>query len=284
MQVQWWFIILICIISLKCKNQKDESPEDIVIARACGQELKFSEVIDLLYYNSDDPKDSIRALSVLAESWARDACFVKEAKDKLQKNTRIDELVESYRNSLYMDEYEKLVSRERPDTTITDEELMRYYQERRAEYKLESPIVKLVYVKIKKSNVQEEIFEPLWNSESKEQLQLLHKYCADHAEEFILNGDKWQKWSDIKNIFPTKLIDINNLNKGLQQRWSDKTHYFYVKVFDLVKPNQDPPLSFVKEQATQSILHTRKVNILDDRKKKTYDKALQFKEIQIYVR
>lgn len=284
MQAQWRFIILICIIFIKCKNQKDEPSADIVIAKACGQELRYSQVAELLYFNSDEPKDSVKALYAIAESWSRDACFIKEAKEKLQSDLRIDELVENYRNSLYMDEYEKQVSKERPDTSITDEELMKYYQERRAEYKLESPIVKLVYVMIKKSDLEEELFESLWKSDSKEQFQLLQKYCSNHADEFILSGDKWQKWKDISNIFPGKLIDINKLYKGLQQRWSDKTHYYYVKVFDLVKPNQDPPLSFVKEQATQSIIHTRKVNLLDDRKKKIYDKALQSKDINIYVK
>ncbi|NOT36962.1 MAG: peptidyl-prolyl cis-trans isomerase [Saprospiraceae bacterium] len=280
-----WMIFLIgSILIVSCKNQNSLSSDDKVIARACNKELKFSEVKNLLYINGTDLKDSVKLLYSLAENWASEACFIEQAKKIIGEPQRIDELVDNYRNSLYLDEYEKKLKREKTDSSITEEEFRKYYQEKRGEYKLDGPILKLMYVKINKKQLDEKIFLPLWNLTGKDQIQVLQKYCSDFAEEHIINGDKWQKWNEINDIIPQKIIDINKLSKGLQQRYENKDHYYFIKVFDIVRPNQEPPLSFVKEQATRSILHMKKMDILESNKKAIYDKALSSKQIYIYVK
>ncbi|MCC6816776.1 MAG: hypothetical protein IT267_10215 [Saprospiraceae bacterium] len=277
-------LLLIILASFNCNSKKNLVSEDIVIAEACGKELKYSEVADLLYYNESVLKDSIKTLYIIAENWARDVCFIEEAKQKIGDSKNIDELVEKYRNSLYLDQYENFINNQKPDTSITEEEYYKYYQEKRGEYKLDGPIIKLQYVMIKKSDLDEKIFNPLWNDETGSQIQLLQKYCSNYASEQIVNGDKWNKWSEIRNLFPEKIIEINKLAKGLKRRYEDKTHYYYLKVFDLVESNQEPPLSFVKEQATRSILHIRKTHLLEDKKSKIFEQALKSKSINIFVK
>lgn len=284
MNVQYLILCLIGISVLSCNKNKETTPEDIVIARACNKELRLSEVRGLLYFNKEDPKDSIRALHSLAENWCSDACFIAQAKSEIGYNVKIEELVENYKNSLYMDEYERRITKEKTDSTISDDEFMKYYQEKRGEYKLDGPIIKLMYVKIKKKDLDEKVFLPLWNSPNRDQIQLLQKYCSDYAEEYITNGEKWQKWNEINNIFPSRIIDIQRLQKGMQQKYTDKDLYYFLKVYDIVRPNQEPPLSFVKEQAARSILHIKRTKHLEERKKTIYDNALKSKAIDIYIR
>ncbi|MEP7194993.1 MAG: peptidylprolyl isomerase [Saprospiraceae bacterium] len=276
--------LFLFILFLNCKKKESSTEENKLLATEKSHKLYFSDAATMSFYTPIDSKDSIRALYSIAENWCKEMVFLDEAKKEISTELEIESLVEKYRNSLYIDLFEKKIIKEKVDTVITDDEFLQYYNDKRAEYKLDGPIIKLLYVKIKKENLNEKIFKPLWENPSLEQLKLLQKYCADNAEDQILNGDKWYKWSDISSIFPSNLIDINKLSKGMQQSYHSKDLLYYIKVIDLVKPNQDPPFSFVKEQATKSILHTRKLNFLEEKKKKLYEICLKSNSINIFIK
>ena len=272
------------IVLLDCKKPSYSSEENKLIAKVGKHTLYYSDLVSRLNSGNLENKDSLNMLYSLAELWCRDMVFLDEAKKAVKSNEEIEALIEDYRNSLLIDKYETQILQEKVDTNVTDNELMDFYIEKRGEYKLDGPIIKILYVKIKKSNLDEKIFKPLWENPTKAQFSMLQKYCADHAEDQILSVDKWQKWNEIKDAFPSHLINFNKLIKGMQQTYKDHDLLYYVKVIDLVKPNEDPPLSFVKEQAFKSILHIRTLKSLEERKKQLYLSALKSKEINIYLK
>jgi len=55
-----------------------------------------------------------------------------------------------------------------------------------------------------------------------------------------------------------------------------------LRIFDIVKPNQDPPMSFIKDKATKAILYQRKSKSIESIRKSLYDKALTEKQIEIF--
>ncbi len=277
-------LISLSIFYFGCKRENNLAQENKLIASVGSHELYLRDLSERTDLVSEEGKDSISTLYSRAEYWTREIVFLDNAKNVIKNTSEIDKLVESYRNSLLIDQFERLILKEKTDTIVTDEELMKYYNERRGEYKLDGAILKMMYVIIKKSNIDEKFFKPLWMNLRPNQIGVLQKYCSDHAEDYRLNGDKWQKWNDIKEVFPSNIIQLNKLFKGMQQLFKDKDLFYYIKVIDLVKPNEEPPLSFVKEQAINSILYIKKNKILENRKKQLYEDAVKAKKVNIFVK
>jgi hypothetical protein len=69
-------------------------------------------------------------------------------------------LVEDYRNSLILDAFEENLFNQKIDSSISDQEYLDYYNQKKAEYKLESPILRMMFVKILKQNLDQKIFQP----------------------------------------------------------------------------------------------------------------------------
>ena len=278
------YVILLISICCGCRNSGKAIEGDKILAKAGDNVLYLSDFNKEgnIYFNSG--KDSIAALYAYAENWCRDQVFQIEARNRIGNSNEINELVESYRSSLYSDALEKIILKESHDTSVTENELIQYYQENRNEYKLDGPILKLRYAIFKKNSVDEKTFVKLWNSDEMNGSALLQKYCSDHAEDYKLNGDRWIKWNDVKESFPKSIININKLTKKTQQVVRTKDLYYYIRIFDLVRPNEELSLSFVREQAIKSILYLKKFKQLENKKKQLYEKAFKDKSINILVK
>jgi hypothetical protein len=84
----------------------------------------------------------------------------KKPRSNFKSNEEIDKLVEDYRNSLILDAFEENLFNQKIDSSISDQEYLDYYNQKKAEYKLESPILRMMFVKILKQNLDQKIFQP----------------------------------------------------------------------------------------------------------------------------
>lgn len=281
------FLYLCLFLSIGCKSKNSESTSEgssvNLLAKYKNEKLEFADIEPLLpVFQSSE--DSVQFISVLVEKWIRNKVYLEEAKSNFKSNEEIDKLVEDYRNSLILDAFEENLFNQKIDSSISDQEYLDYYNQKKAEYKLESPILRMMFVKILKQNLDQKIFNPLWEKPDGARLLQLQKYCQNNAEVSMLQMDKWNKWNDIKEIMPSKFVNLNTLQSGLNREFADFKYNYFLKIRELVKPNETPPLSFFKIQATKSILHDRKEKIIEQAKSKLYERELKNKSIQNFVK
>ncbi|HQX43609.1 MAG TPA: hypothetical protein PK209_03590 [Saprospiraceae bacterium] len=281
------FLYSILLFSFGCKNTKPEASQDIstefLLAKYKNEKLVLADIEPLLPV-FQSPEDSIQFISVMVDKWIRNKVYLEEAKMQIKSNEEIERLVDDYRSSLILDAYEENIFNQKIDSSISDQEYLNYYNQKKAEYKLESPILRMMYVKILKQNLDQKIFMPLWEKPDGARLLQLQKFCQNNAEVSLLQMDKWNKWNDIKDIMPSKFVNLNTLQSGLNREFADFKYNYFLKIRELVKPNETPPLSFFKIQATKSILHDRKEKLIEQTKSKLYERELKNKSIQNFVK
>lgn len=90
---------------------------------------------------------------------AQNQILLDEAKSFVEDKSEIDKLVDDYKNSLYIHRYETKLIQEKLDSTIKDEELIKYYQSNKADYKLEDSYVRILFLKIPKKLKQIKILK-----------------------------------------------------------------------------------------------------------------------------
>ena len=108
----------------------------------------------------------------------------------------------------------------------------------------------------------------------------MNLYCQNNADICYLNPQKWYKWDEIAQHLPSKFISENTIESGITRDFADFNHSYKVRFYEVVRPNQDPPLSFFKDQATQAIFHLRKIKLLERIKNELYESELKNKHIQ----
>lgn len=104
-----------------------------------------------------------------------------KAEQNIPVNLNVDKLVEDYRSSLILNNYERLLMESQLDSTISDQDLIQFYEANKEQYILEKPIARIVFVKLRPDSPNQQQALAWWNDLEKENLRRLRSYADRHA-------------------------------------------------------------------------------------------------------
>ncbi len=284
-RIDKYFCNLFCFffVVLGCKDvSHGGETEKKCIAEYRTHKLYLEDLGELLH-GSKNSQDSHQIIGLLVDRWVKDKIFLERAKAELGITKEVEELVQKYREELLTIEYERKILREKLDTTVKQEELTAYYDANKSEYKLENTILRCVFVKINKPVQQKDQFDKWWKNLNTTHLQQLNQYCQNNAEVCFLNPDKWIHWNELSKFIPGRFVSEEALKVGLEREFADFNYQYALKIFEVVKPKQSPPLSYVKDQAIQAILHSRKQKLLENIRNEYLEMELKAKNVRLQL-
>lgn len=256
---------------------------DQILASYESRKLRYEEIEQSIPQPLQG-SDSAQFVNNYIDRWIKDQILIKDATAHLRDIKELNQLVDSYRDELMLVKYEEQLFSEKLDTAISDTELRQYYNSNKSKYKLESTIFRFVFLKINKPVADSKSLDQMWNNLNVSNTSQFKRYCDNNADRCFLDAKRWYKWEDISSLIPSKYLKEGDLKAKLERDFADFNYEYKIHFFEVVKPNEDPPLSFVRDQATQAILHRRKINLLDNYRAELYEKELKNKNIQILNR
>lgn len=276
--MQYILCITTILIFSSCENlQQSDSNSSDIIAEAFGEKLSLK---DLSAYLKDarTESDSQFIISRYSDQWVMDKILFEEAKDAVGENKRINDLVDDYKKSLIIHEWDKVLLNETLDTVISENDIKTFYDESKKEFKLQEDIVRVLYVKIPESS-NSKIFKDLWKTED---LPAIKQFVNQSNGFGFLDTEKWYYKSDLKNLIPSALFKKIGFSKPNNYSHTDAESKFFVKIIEMADADNDAPVSFVEEIIKERILHDRAKEILKNKKNALYQKNIQNKLIKVY--
>lgn len=276
--------MLFCIVALAlgCKNQKSDTD---VLAEYKGVFLLKNDIPeDILAKFTKGDTNSL--LSAYIDKWLENQVLLNAAEEILSPEEKDKEkLVNDYRNSLLIFEYQQKLITERLDTSVSDAEIEKFYLENESNFVLKKNIVKIRYIKIEKSNADINKIKKLIQEPSPSNDAILTAYSQEKAINFYLDSN-WLYLDDI-----TKEIPLNeNYN---QQRFLTSNKYIQLEennmlyilyIIDFRIKDKSSPFEFEKEKIKEIILYQRKMNFLKDNQQNLYNKAIEKSEIKYHLK
>ena len=277
--LQYTLCLTIAFHIVSCDNlaQKSDNRSDI-IAEAFGEKLRLDDLSEFLK-EARTKSDSQFVISRYSDQWVMDKILYQEAKKTVGKNKDINALVDDYKKSLIIHEWDKLILSQSLDTVVNSEEIDAFYSERKKEFKLQEDIVRFMYVNYPESGNIDELFSDLWKSED---LPALNQFIKQHNGVGFINPENWYYKSELKNLLPNNLFRKISFSKPNNYSLSENETQFFVKIIELGDSDEDAPISFVEEIIKERILHDRAKEILKNKKSTLYEEKIQNKVIKIY--
>ena len=133
------FIFIVCATLLNACSSFEQKRSSGVVAEYNGKVITKAE-IDVLTAGMTS-EDSLRVAEHYIQQWAIDMIEYDIAKDKASKE--IERLVEDYRRSLYIHEYEKRLIAQRMPQEVEDTLVKEFYQEHISHFILPETIVRV---------------------------------------------------------------------------------------------------------------------------------------------
>jgi len=280
----WQLIILAAgflVGLLACQGEDSGAAGDVVLAKVFKHTLHASDV-EGMFADSPTPQDSILMTNAFIEKWVRETLLMQEAEKNIPKDLNIDELVRDYRSSLIKHNYEKLIIELELDSTITQEEIQRYYEDNKSQYKLEEPLLQVTYIKVPQGTENLDQVISWWNSaDSLNYLRLLD-FCDRYASYYILDQQNWISYSQLTPEIPANwTLPILTIGKNMNVTTGEFMHL--IKVNQRLEKGAFAPMAHVQEKAEKVILHKRKIQLLEDKKEEMYELETRLKNVEIYT-
>lgn len=248
-----------------------------IVAEAFGQKL-YEDELDAYLQNITSASDSQYIISMVVDEWLKDQIIYEEARSKLRNKAHIQDMVEDYKQSLIINEWENMYLRNELDTVISSQEINSFFRFHRTDFLLEEPIIRFFFVRLP-GEFDKDSLEDLWETED---LPALKTFCTHNGGYSILEPDEWYNLSVLKSIAPTELFAKISLKKPANYTTSIEDGEFYLKVLEIIDDKDEIPVSFVKERIKLRILQDRKKALVKMKKAALFEEKIKSKEIKIY--
>lgn len=270
-------IIVGCLLVGACSksNSKKGSKNDPILATSFGKDLTLSQISELGATGSD----SLAQLQILRDNWIKESLWAHQAEKAGENSPSIDSLVESYRQSLYLDQYKQSFISQHLDSTISQEELKGYYDKHESEFVLQSAILSadLIRFPLKTNLKREKVLNRNGDLDEKTEREL-DKKIEQLNGEYLIKKDTWTKTEDLWKYLP-KARKTDQTKRPLI--YEDQEYAYWMRIDQKKSGGENAPISFVADEIKIILLQQRTKKMLQEEQTRLYQEALDQKQIHI---
>lgn len=278
-------MVLLLLASCNLINTKKQGPTQKPIAKVFDAYLYPADIKGIVPKESK-PADSIAIVKDYIQHWMEQQVLLHQAANNLdQQQMDLTKQIEDYKNSLIIYAYEKELVKEKLDTTVSEDEIQKYYDDNKKDFQLKNDIVKIIYVKVAKKTQGVDKLKSLILSDNPKDRDKLSKFCYQYAQNFFLNDNAWLMFDDVLKEIPIQtynqdLFLQNNNNRFVQIEDTASIYCLGIKGY-MIK-NSMSPISFERENIKKIVLNKRKMDLIEEMKKNLYNEALNHNDAQAY--
>ena len=278
------FLTIISLIALCSCDFINQDNLDRPIARVNDSYLYKKDIKNLIFENTSKD-DSTLIVANFINRWATKQLLIDQSIINLtqEKQDAYNNLVNQYKTDLYIEAYKSSIVAKQLDSVITFEELEKFYNQNKENFKLNDNLLKIRYIHIDEnfSNTKElvEKFKRFDSIDKNELTKLSIKFKA-----FNLNDSIWIKNDLLIRVLPVlKQNNIQVLKKTNFTQLQDSLGVYLVKIEAVLKTNDIAPLSYVKPTIEQIVINKRKQEILKKIEKEITIDAIKNKNFELFT-
>ena len=270
----------------------------LLLLSSCGhktQEVKGKPLLEVegkFLYNDEiqhiippnvNAQDSAEIANSYIKKWVTDVLMYENAKRNVTNKSEIDELVESYRKSLTIHQYQQKLIEQRLPKEPSEEDLKAFYNEYSSQLGLKDNIIKGLLLIVpqnapKLPNVRAWVQSP--NSKS---LESIEKYSVQNAISYDYFGDKWMELSAVLKKIPLKIESSEKFVSSTRfVETSDSTHHYFLRILAFKTVGQVEPYEMARKRISTILLNKQKADFISKFESELYNDAVSNETVTFY--
>jgi len=276
-------LLLFALVVFACTTKQEAGP-DTAAARVNSAYLDREELNGIVPAGTSR-QDSITIIKSYIDRWASqkllyDAAVVNIGAEKQQE---LEALIKQYTTDLYTKAYLEEMVKQSVDTVVPHEELVKYYNANKENFRTVGMLVRLKYIRMDKEHPKLSIARQRFLSGNKKDIKALND-MALQFKSYAFNDSIWTDMNGIYQKLP--FINPDNRNKyvhgGTSFQYPDSLDVYMVKVAKVIDRNQVAPFEYIKPTLQQVIINNRKLELIKKFQKEITDDAIKNNKYEIY--
>jgi hypothetical protein len=270
---------LVFIIS--CTHKKPDSTRKPLL-EVEGKFLYVDEVQQVIPPNVNDT-DSTEIAQSYVRQWATDVLMYENAKRNITNKTEIDELVESYRKSLIIHQYQQKMIEQRLPKEPAEEDLKKFYAQYGEQLVLKEDILKGLLLIVPKNAPKLANVRSWVQTANTKSLESIEKYSIQNAISYDYFGDKWLSFSEILKKIPLKIEDPSRfLSSNRFVETQDSTQHYFLRIQSYRTSGQTEPYEMAKKRIAAILLNKQKADFISKFENEIYDDAVKNETVTFF--
>jgi hypothetical protein len=270
-------LLILIISSASCGGKVDKGR---LLAKVGESELYETDVTFLGYTQLD----SAAVVSRYVDEWVAERILVNEAEqDENMDMQSIDRRIEEFRNDLLIHQLENQRIEAELDTSVSTQEIEKYYTDHQADFQLNDYLVKVLYLKIPLDAPDIDKIGSAYKLRKDEDIETIDIYAKMYASNFYYDIENWIYFDDLLKEIP--LHDINKdrfILKRSKLRFEENGFYYFLNIVDYKLKNSTSPISFERENIKTRIINLRIKNLREKIKNDIIKNAYENGNVTIY--
>jgi len=262
-------VVSLCVISCSQKGSKK-----VNIVQVGDKILSRAELEESIpkYANSDD---SILAAEHYIRLWIIDNLVYDVAERNIADKAMIDHLVENYRKSLIIYQYQEQLVNEKVSKNIKENALWDYFKNNKDKFKLDKLLIKGLFLRIPIGAPQVDEVRSWYRTISPATIDRIEKYCVQNGANYDYFVDEWMDFSEVTNKWPVSYRNETEMvrnNKYFEQQ--DSVYRYFLHITDYLLPGDNAPFEYAKSNIKEILINQQKMDLLRKMEDDLYNKAM----------
>jgi hypothetical protein len=281
-KVTFLFFVFCALVLLNSCSKKSVDVKGKPLLEVEGKFLYSEEIQHVIPPNVSDT-DSTEIAQSYIRKWVTDVLMYENAKRNVTNQAEIDELVESYRKSLTIHQYQQKMIEQRLPKEPSEEDLKAFYSQYSDQLVLKENIVKGLLLIVPKRAPKLPNVRSWVQSGNAKSLESIEKYSIQNAISYDYFGDKWLSFSEILKKIPLKIEDpakFLSSNKFVETSDSTQEYLFRIESFKL--NGQVEPYEMARNRISIILLNKQKAEFISKFETDLYNDALSNETVTFF--
>lgn len=259
-KVLFFFCTLICMFS--CKSGPDGEKKPLISYK--DHEL-YKEELEKIVPEGLVAEDSIAYCNEYMENWINDALLYEIARNNISNDDEIRRLVEHYRRSLIVYQYQQQLMNEKVLPDITAEEIEDYYNRFSENFILKENIIAGLYVKVPIGAPSIDKLRQWYRDSTATAIEKIEKYSIQNAIDYNYFYDQWLPLEDLLDKVPYKVnneIAFLHSHNCLEVRDSSFNYFLYIHKYKQV--GDKAPFTYAYNTIMETLYNQKKMTFMQE--------------------
>lgn len=261
---------------ISCTSRQKDTMR-IPVAKA-GDKILYYDQIPEIYHKGVSREDSAANIENYISRWARrELMYIKAAENILPSyKNEIEKQIEETRANLYIYNYQRQMMLEKMDTVVTETEIENYYARDENRFRLNSSILKALFIRIPAGAPNIEKVRTWYVSNNPSDIRQLEAYCYQFADKYDDFGEEWISFDKLAVELPAGIISPEEfLRRNTYYETWDSSFAYFVAIRDYRLRSSVAPYEYVKDEITNIILNNRRFEFLKSLEDDIYKEAVK---------
>ena len=274
-------IILMMAVLSSCAHKAADNTRTPLL-EVEGRFLYLDEVRDIIPPNVK-VKDSAEIAQSFIRKWITDVLLYENAKRNITNKDEIDKLLEEYRKSLIIHQYQQKLIEQRLPKEPTEDEMQAFYKQYSDQLQLKENIIKGILLIVpskapKLANVRSWV-----QSGNTKALENIEKYSIQNAISYDYFANKWIPLSQILKKIPIQVENPSSFvstNRFFET--SDSTKHYFLRIEAFRTTGQTEPYEMAKDKISNLILNKLKGEFISNFENELYNDAIKSESVTYF--